>query len=802
MKSRFMLLFGIAILSCMGFAAECLRAEEVVLPEEIFYYTPIASASGPNVVWTNPAALGQRQLGSVLLFTHRQNRLIRDYGSVTTTRAMGIGYRHLNYDGDDHQEIIFALGGGRRTGFGISYRYMKKSVGYLHHRHLWTVSLLVRQTKNFSIAGRAENLNRSRINGERSDMRFVYGVAMRAYRDLVTLSFDVDMTQNETFRSADYRTGIEVRPIPGMFVYADFDNHSRFNLGFRVNIFNTYVGNRTEFQRDGKTYLSTSYVGTVKGRQASVIKPQRKTLSVGLDGTLPENPDRPFFGQRPLRFFDYIDGIRRAADDDEIDRLFLHIKTLRCGMAKAEELLDALDYFKSKNKPIYAFLSAPNNLSYLVASIADSVFIPPVSSVKLTGLRVELMMYKGLMDKLGVELELLRVDEYKSAAEPYIFDKPTDENRQQVNRWLDVMFNDFVAVIASNRGLFDDSVRAIIDRGPLTSLEAREFGLVDSLMYLDEALQAFAENPNSYWSRQKSFYSYCTETFVDDSWDEKHTIGVIIADGGITAGQSGGAKVGEHEMIGAVRRCYFDRNIDGVLLRINSPGGDALAADLLWHEIEKLAQKKPVVISIGNIAASGGYYIAAINSPIYADKNSLTGSIGVYGGKVNFAELYDKIGIYTETIERGKNAAFFSSSQPYTEEQREKMKSQLWLFYDHFVDKVAGVRPISSDSVNALGRGQVWTGIEAASNGLTDNLGGMWDALGNLLGDMGLDKNNIELKFLPEKYYLFRNPFDIPPYLRTKIQDWVTPGSPVENVLKEPSGGNIFYRIPYDILVE
>lgn len=801
MKSRFAFILVILILLCLGFATDSTRAEEVVLPNEVFYYTPIASAVGPNVVWTNPAALGRRQLGSVLIFTHRQNRLIRDYGSVTTTKALGFGYRYINRDGIDHQEIIFAMGGGRRTGFGISYRYIKKGEGYLNHRHLWTASLLVRQSKNFTIAARAENLNRSDINGERSDVRFVYGVAMRAYRDRVTLSFDVDMTHKETINDADFRTGIEIRPTPGLYIYADCDNHSRFNLGFRMNIFSNYVGNRTEFERSGKTYLSTTYVGTVKGRQASFIKPKRKTLSMTLNGTLPENPDRPFFGHRPLRFFDYIQGIRRAAVDEEIDRLFIHIKSLRCGLGRAEELIEALDYFKAQGKPVYAFLSFPDNLSYLVASAADKVFIPPVSSVKLTGLRVELMMYKGLMDKLGVELELERVDEYKSAAEPYIYDKPTDVNRRQVNRWLDIMYNDFVSTIAQHRGFSNDSIKTIIDRGPLTSLEAREFGLVDSLMYLDQAINTFAEDSLSHFSRRKSFYGYCTESMIDDSWAVKPTIGVIIADGGIEAGKSG-TKVGDREMIGAVRRCRFDPDIKGVLLRINSPGGDALAADLLWHEIEQLSESKPVVISMGNIAASGGYYIAAIEDPIYANRNTLTGSIGVYGGKINFVKLYDKIGIYTETITRGENAAFFSTSEPYTDEQKEKMRSQLWLFYDHFVDKVAEVRPISPDSVNALGRGQVWTGIEAVANGLTDNIGGIWDAYDNLLNDMGLDERSVNLRFFPERYYLFKNPFELPPYLKTKILGLLALGTPTKNVLKEASDGNIFYRLPYEIVVE
>lgn len=794
-------LYCIIGLLCLGLCGERVRAEEVELPGEVFFYSPIASSFGQNAVWTNPAALGRRQLGSVLIFTHRDKRLIRDFGSVTTTRALGFAYRSIQGgDSPDHEEFIFALGGGKRTGVGISYRYIRKGAGYLNNRHLWTASILFQQTRQLSVGARAENLNRGRINGVRSDIRFVYGAALRAYKDQFTVTFDVDMTQKESFRQADFRTGIELRPMRGMFIYADVDNHSRFNLGFRLNLRSNYVGHRMEFESSCKSYLSTTYVGTVKGRQASLIKPKRRMLSLGLDGELPENPDIPFFGRRPLRFFDYIAGIRQAADDDQIDRLFLHIKTLRCGLGKAEELIEALRYFKSRNKPVYAYLSDPNNLGYLVASTADSVFIPPVSAVKLTGLRVELMMYKGLLDKLGVELELERVDEYKSAAEPYMFEEPTEANRRQVNRWLEVMYDDFTSVIAENRRLSLDSIRNLIDSAPLTSLNAADAGLVDSLLYLDEAYDALTGSSASYRSRGMSFYSYYTQPVFDDTWGARPTIAIVIADGGITAGKSG-TRIGEHEMIGAVRRCRFDPGIKGVLLRINSPGGDALAADLLWHEIDKLAEKKPVVISMGNVAASGGYYIAAIESPILADKNTITGSIGVFGGKINFAELYNKIGIYTETIDRGENASMFSTTRPYTEAQREKLKSQLWRFYDHFVDKVGDVRPISPDSVNALGRGQVWTGREAMANGLIDDIGGAWDALENLLNDMGLERSEVDLAVLPEKYYFFKNPFDLP-YLRTAILNWITPGQPAVFLTKDVTAGNIFYRMPYDIVVE
>ena len=774
---------------------------EVTLPHEVFYFYPVASATGQNAVWINPAALGQRQSGSMLIFAHRDNRIIRDWGTASTTGAMGVGYRFIKGNGQpDYKELTFALGAGQRTAFGLSYQYIKEGPGYLRHRHLWNAGLLLRHSRDVSFGIRAENLNRGRIDGLRSDIRFVYGVAARTYQDRLTVSFDVDLTHKQSHRDALLKTGMEVRPMPGMFVYADIDNHSHFNLGIRINLNANFVGNRTEFDRTGKTYLSTTYAGTVLGKQSSLIKPKRKSLTMGLDGDLPENPDIPFFGRRPLRFIDYIEGIYKAADDNEIDRMFLNIGTLRCGLAKAEELSGALKYFSSKGKPIYVYLSAPDNLGYLVASEADFIIVPPVSQLRLVGLRAELMMYKGLLDKLGVQLELERVDEYKSAAEPYIYDRPTKANVEQTNRWLDRLYDEFVSTIAANRDMTVDSIKKLIDTAPLTSVEAKACGLVDTLLYSDEVRDLLADLTGASSTPVMSLYTYANRSVYDDRWGEKPKIAVLIADGSITRGTSGG-KIGDHEMIGAIRKARYDTSIDGVILRINSPGGQVQPSDILWHEIALLAESKPLVISVSNVAASGGYYIAAINNRIFIDRSSITGSIGVFGGKINFAELYDKLGVYTEIIRRGENASMYSTAEPFTEAQRTKLREQLWKFYNHFVDKVAEVRTISADSINALGRGQVWTGAESVENGLSDTLGGFHQALIELTSDIGLSTQDVDIVSLPEKQYFFKNPFSLPFY-SAQISAWLRGTNSRLTVFNEIEQGNIFYRMPYDIVIE
>ncbi len=249
-------------------------AGEVVLPSEVFFYYPVASVTGQNAAWVNPAGLGHSNTGSMVIFTQRQERLFRDWGAVAVVRMFSAAYRHINYhDQSDYQEYIFAGGAGRRTKIGFSYRYVQSAAGYLNNRHTWNVGLLLYNSEKVTVGGRAENLNRGRINGERSDIRYVFGLAVDLFRRMATGTFEVDMTSGESLHAADFRTGIEVEPVPGAYLYLDFDNHWRINLGFRLNFGLSYVGHYHNFDRDFKSRMGTTYVGSVQNPQPSFEVP-------------------------------------------------------------------------------------------------------------------------------------------------------------------------------------------------------------------------------------------------------------------------------------------------------------------------------------------------------------------------------------------------------------------------------------------------------------------------------------------------------------------------------------------------
>lgn len=776
-------------------------AVELKLPSDLFFYQPVASLSAQNAPWINPAAINPRQAGNMILFTQRQDRVIRDWGMSSTFKTIGIAYRQLDGgEQSDLKEYIFAFGGGRQKNIGFSYRYIKDGPGHLNKRHLWNAGLQMRKNRNLALGVRMENINRGKIDGIKTDINYAFGGTARVYRNMVFLSFEADMTDRENLSQADYITAIEVRPLPGLYLYGNFDNHSRFNLGLRMNFGSSYTGHYHNFSRDGKSLMGTTYLGSVKGRQASLTKPKKKSLVINLSGVLSENLKINPFKKKPLRFYDYVDGIYRAADDEGIDRIFLKIGTLRCGLAQAEELGEAVDYFKAKGKKVYAHLAHANNIGYLLACHADSLFIPPISQLSLIGLRAEFLSIKGLLDKIGVEVEIEKIDEYKTAAEPLINERPSKYYRAQIARMLDNLFDQLVQEVAENRGLTSENVKSLIDAAPMTSIMAVETGLVDGLLYADEAEKLLAEGGHSIFSRKISFHSYVHRPVYDENWIAPPKIAILAAEGPIGAGQSGG-RMGKFEMLRAIRAIGSDPEIKGVLLRVNSPGGEVVASDLIWHELEKISRNKPLVISMGNMAASGGYYISSLPAEIFADRATITGSIGVFSGKANFKKLFDKIGIYSEIHTRGENAAIYSKSRPFTEQQRIKLRSQLVAFYDHFTALVGQARNISSDSVNAIGRGQVWTGTEALANGLVDHTGGLYPALDRLCQLSNVNRSEAQIEVYPRQFRFFDNPFGLSA-ITSRLSSLFSQSSEKLSGLELFESGNIFYRIPYDLTIE
>ena len=783
-----------------------LDSRRIPLPADVFYFGPAATVTGSEAAWNDPAGLARIGLsGFQVMADYHAGDYAKSWGTAAYRDGAVTAFRHIdNPAGSDYDEWLAAMGFpiGSSLSAGVSYRYFRAGPGIYNNRHFWNLGFRSQGTGSFVLAAVLSNLNRGRVKGERSAMEQQYSVGYRPFGQTLTLSTDMFLSSRENISEADFRYQAEYATSRGLYLSAAINSDRSFQVGVRANLLKYFVGSQSTFDKNGHDGRTTVFVGATNMRQPSLIDEQKRFLDLSVSGGVSENPPQPVFGPKSLPFVTLISAVYRAAEDPSVNAMKLGLDRLALGFGQAQELRDALAYFKSQNKRIICHLSDPNNLGYFVASVADSLLISPVCQLRLVGLRAELTFWAGTLDKLGAKIELLQVGRYKTAAETYTREGSSEENRQELNRLLDDLYDQFVSTIARGRGLEPDSVRRIIDQGPFTSEEALRCGLVDGLSYRDQvSAQHFPGLPGI------SLQRYLRDTLVNDSWQPVPSVAVVVAQGEITSDSdpgnfsdgSGGVKPAT--MNRALEQVRRDRSIHGVVLRIDSPGGWALAGEEIHREVVRLAETKPLVVSMANVAASGGYYIATPARRIYVDPAGITGSIGIYGGKADLSGLYEKVRLGKELYTRGRYAGMLSTVRPFTDDERQKYQSHLQAFYDHFIDLVAASREITRDSVDALGRGRAWTGREAVACGLADQTGGIKQALESVADEAGVSAYRVEL-------YPKKRPWFILPVrsLWTRLIGFVTGSNDPSNTdlptLPFSDETSILARMPYDLTIE
>lgn len=462
-------------------------------------------------------------------------------------------------------------------------------------------------------------------------------------------------------------------------------------------------------------------------------------LMLQMDGDIPESPPveipLPFFQRRaPATVRENWQMLQMAAVDPKIHAVVFMPQGVTAGWAKLQELRQDLLAFRKSGKPVYAFLRAPTSRDYYMATAADRIYMSREDYLDLKGLRAEGMYLKKTLDKVGVAVEVEHVGKYKDAPDMFTRTSMSPETREVLNSVLDSLYGNLVQTIAAGRRQSPEQVKATIDRGPFIAQQALESGLVDGLIYQD---QMFGELKKRLKLKDisrvpQSDYMHVAPESVGLAKGPR--VAMVVAEGDIVRGGPDdgpptGGFVAASEFNRLLRRVRDDNLIRGVIVRIDSPGGDGFASDEIWREMELLSQRKPVVISMSDLAASGGYYMAMTGDPILAYPGTYTGSIGVFYGKVNLRGLYDKLGVTKDLLTRGRFAAIDSDYQPLSEAARQKLQNDIEVFYKSFVEKVAKARKRPYDQVEALAQGRVWLGSQARQNGLIDELGGIDRAL-------------------------------------------------------------------------
>ncbi len=477
---------------------------------------------------------------------------------------------------------------------------------------------------------------------------------------------------------------------------------------------------------------------TVVSRPPRVQEPM--TLVLDLEGEIAEqNPTQlsARLVQRGLKptLREIVENIDKAAADRRVTAIVLRPRSPRLGWAKTEELHAALTRFRKSGKKLYCHLIFAGLRDYYLATACEKIYMQPVGMLDVKGMRAEAMFWKGTLDKIGAQAELVHTGEYKTYSNTFTEKGFTDAHREMVNWLVDSIYANLVNAVAEARRKSPEEARGLIEGGPYEPPQAKAVGLVDQLLYEDEVYDLLKNQ-----DREKRFHKMSARRYLEVPPEEVGLkggpkIGVVYGVGTILQGEDGVDPLGGDRSMGSetmarlLRQAGEDSSLKAVVIRVDSPGGDALASDAIWREVTNLRKKKPLVISMSDVAASGGYYIAATGDPIVADRGTITGSIGVVAGKLNIRGLYDKLGITKEVVTRGPYALLDSEYHSYSPQEYQRIQKLAQDMYQEFLRKVAAARKMKVEDVDAIAQGRVFTGEQAKRKGLVDELGGLMRAV-------------------------------------------------------------------------
>ena len=493
-----------------------------------------------------------------------------------------------------------------------------------------------------------------------------------------------------------------------------------------------------------------------------------------------------------------------AADDERVSGISIQNMSALGGIANISAVRDALAKFKESGKFIYAYGDYYGQSDYFLASIADSIFVHPQGAVDFRGLSSEVLYYKSAQEKSGISMEVIRNGKYKSAVEPFLNDNMSDENREQIQSFLDHIWDEMLVDISESRGMTSEKLDQLADKvAGLTAESAVNASLADGMATRRDYKEKISKRLDE---DDVEFINFTDYLSVSKGRKGKgpNRIAVVYAQGEIIYGEGGTDIIGQEKIIKTLKKIGKKKNIKAVVLRVNSPGGSALASELIWEEIEHLKKEKEVVVSMGNVAASGGYYIAANADEIVAEPTTITGSIGVWGVLPNVNRLANRWGINAEQVATNERSILYTPFEPLNNATRKEIKVGINQVYETFLNRVAEGRNMSKEAVHEIAQGRVWSGVEAKEIGLVDHLGGIETALERAAALAGIDEYKITTYPKYEEDFerileeLFSGPFgSIKQQLPPELGLWLNNAK----TLQHPAN-QIQARLPFTLNIE
>lgn len=647
---------------------------------------------------------------------------------------------------------------GNTFGFGAGYTFSKGDNYFFDEYSAFNAGFLLRPSRFFSFAFTMHDINGKYSEG-RLKRRDTYSLSLHPYFQNITLSADGSKLSNEKFNDMDYTFSGSIKLPNDMELTGkiDTDKNLQFALSipffFRTKYPSSMVidGYGSSFQNSRANYYSAGISYSIaRNTKAKEFYSTDNLLYIKFDRPIKEVERPVFFSKKNPVFTELLSAIINAGDDRTIKGLFIEIDQVPFGIAQIQEIRNEILKIKEQGKKVYAVINYPGNKEYYLASTADKIYFTPNSPFYLTGLSAQVYFFKGLLDKAGIEYESISFGKYKSLNESATRETMSPEFRENMESLLSNLNEQFVADIAADRNLDETVIKDLFNRGFYLPSEAKEKGFIDEVLYKDEAIKDIAENVYLV-----NFKNYIKEKVQLRQWGPVPSIAVIHVNGTIIPGESRNSffdsNIGDTTYSTALEAVFKDNLVKGLVIRVDSGGGAASAADYMWRELARLKKKypKPVVFSFGNTAASGGYYIACTGDEILASRGTITGSIGVIAGKLNLSELYTRLGINKEVIKMSEFADIFSESKKLTEKERSLIQDSINFTYNRFTEKVADARGFSAETIPKVAEGRVFTGDQAVHNNLVNKNGGIMAAI-EMVKTRADIKGNYNVIHLPE----------------------------------------------------
>ncbi len=792
------------------------------------FFFPASSASYSKddfSYFSNPAFL---DLPASNAFAYRQVYL-QGEGSLAhhlTANALGFGFAWSSFNERETAEgkalfsphgNLFTIGKGlffgNAIGFGFAYNF--NGDGSFDEYRGWSAGFLLRPWRAISLGFTSRNLGSAVLNGAELYRTDVYSIAVRPWERII-LSADMAVSKNEGWRNAKYLYTMEITPIRSISLFATYNSDEQICFGLSMPI-NAKSPAQTlvvipdySFSRSKNSTVHSFGIALSGSRYKSPLIAPDELLNITLSGTVEEIPVRKAMEKQKPVFADIISAVHKAATSEHVRAIVLTIDNHSLGFARLQELREELARFKSHGGKVYAILMSSGNKNYYLASVADRVYFNPAESFLLNGLSAQVYFLRELLDKIGIKFESVRKGRYKFFNEQFTSRFMPREYRESLLALLTNVNDQFAGDISSSRKIssaaIDDMFRAAI----ITGKEALSRGFIDELSYASEALNDISRREGRL--RQISIEEYLSREFRDTQWGPIPEIAVIHVEGSIVRGKTGRGGLFAPEATGdenyrdLLAESMENPLVRGIVVRVNSGGGSAVASDLMLHYLKEAKKRsgKPVVFSFGDIAASGGYYIACSGDTIFASAGTITGSIGVIGGKVSLQKLYEKLGINKEIVKLSETADLFTESRDMTEKERSIFQKNIDAIYERFTAIVSEGRKIEMAKISDLAEGRVFTGKLSKHNKLIDEIGNIMRAIEHVKTLAGI-KGEYAITHYPQK----KTPLaaellslsqasseHLPDYFRKALAEIKTID------LLYSRGESALYAFPYKIVIE